>query len=415
MNYGKGLNIIKELVQNYYADHLNPNKLYHNLQHTRDVVACALKIAGDYKLDARSLFIIEAASWLHDIDFPENPGAQKKEIRVAENILNKVCDDDNLAKEIKACILATRMSRKPKDLLQQITCDASRFDLGSADFLLRSRLMRREYALMTGIKLSKEEWKRRDLELLQHHRFKTDIAKQLFQNQQNINLQKLLDDTGIIPSSTSEGAKAGAEVNIKNEISTQIPAVNKTEPNTAINNHDKRPDRGIETMFRISSNNHQALSQMADNKAHIMITVNSIIISVLLSVLVRSLDNEPHLTIPVAILLIVNVVTIIFSILATRPNIPSGTYSKEDSKNHKPNLLFFGNFYKMPLDDFSERMTHLMENRNYLYNSLIVNLHEQGIVLGKKYTYLRISYNVFMYGLVVSILSFGIAILINGA
>lgn len=182
---------------------------------------------------------------------------------------------------------------------------------------------------------------------------------------------------------------------------------------TPASKNKKRPNRGIETMFRISSNNHQALSQMADNKAHIMITVNSIIISVLLSVLIRSLDNEPHLTIPVAILLLVNVITIIYSILATRPNIPSGKFSKNDLDQQKVNLLFFGNFYKMPLGDFSEGMTRLMENRNFLYNSLIVNLHQQGLVLGKKYKYLRISYNIFMYGLVMSLIAFGIAIAIK--
>lgn len=179
------------------------------------------------------------------------------------------------------------------------------------------------------------------------------------------------------------------------------------------NKNKKRPDRGIETMFRISSNNHQALSQMADNKAHIMITVNSIIISVLLSVLLRSLDNEPHLAIPVVILLLVNVITITYSILATRPNIPSGKFSKEDLGNQKVNLLFFGNFYKMPLDDFAEGMGRLMESRNFLYNSLIVNLHQQGLVLGKKYKYLRISYNVFMYGLVLSLIAFGAAIFLK--
>ena len=171
----------------------------------------------------------------------------------------------------------------------------------------------------------------------------------------------------------------------------------------------KRPDRGIETMFRISSNNHQALSQMADNKAHIMITVNSIIISVLLSVLFRGIENEPQLAISVAILMLVNVITITYSILATRPNIPSGKFSKEDLRSQKVNLLFFGNFYKMPLADYAEGMGQLMESRNFLYKSLIVNLHQQGLVLGKKYRYLRISYNVFMYGLILSLMAFGVA------
>src|SRR5205085_79364 len=47
----------------------------------------------------------------------------------------------------------------------------------------------------------------------------------------------------------------------------------------------ERTDKGVETMFRISSSNHQRLSDMADNKSHILITVNSIIISVVASLL----------------------------------------------------------------------------------------------------------------------------------
>ena len=50
------------------------------------------------------------------------------------------------------------------------------------------------------------------------------------------------------------------------------------------NKKNERPIRGVETMFRVSSSNHQRLSVMADNKAHIMISVNSIIVSVALRI-----------------------------------------------------------------------------------------------------------------------------------
>ena len=43
---------------------------------------------------------------------------------------------------------------------------------------------------------------------------------------------------------------------------------------------DQKPTRGIETMFRTTSKNHMELSAIADNKANIMISINSIILSV---------------------------------------------------------------------------------------------------------------------------------------
>ena len=428
MVYQKSLLQIKEFVENYYADNLNPNRLYHNLQHTQEVLGRVLEVAGHYKLDSKSLFIIQAAAWFNDIGYledPDNPG--KRGSRIAERFLTEIQIDTDIIKSIKSCILSTRLPQTPKNFMEQVVCDANMYYLGLEDFDQRSKLIRKELILVTGRKISKEEWKHRNIELLQNHRFKTDYAKQSLTVQQKKNLDQLLDAS---ESSKELSKDAGNTANKSG--SNTAPATNstitqqkdltdvspqkikpKSSESSAPAKNTNRPDRGIETMFRISSTNHQALSQMADNKAHIMITVNSIIISVLLSVLFRSLDNEPHLAIPVAILLLVNVITIIFSILATRPNIPPGNFTKEDLDNQEVNLLFFGHFYKMQLNDYSEAMIQLMEDRNFLYNSLIKNLYQQGLVLGKKYRFLRVSYNVFMYGLVLSIVAFGIAILIH--
>jgi predicted metal-dependent HD superfamily phosphohydrolase len=174
-------------------------------------------------------------------------------------------------------------------------------------------------------------------------------------------------------------------------------------------NKSERPEKGIETMFRITSGNQQRLSDMADNKAHIMISTNSIILSVILSILLRKLEDNPHLIIPTLILLVICVVTMVFSILATRPTLPAGTFTKDDVAEKKVNLLFFGNFYKMELPDYFAGMEQMMEDRDYLYGSLIKDLYSQGVVLGRKYHLLRIAYNVFMFGIIASVLAFMIA------
>ena len=170
-----------------------------------------------------------------------------------------------------------------------------------------------------------------------------------------------------------------------------------------------RPERGIETMFRISSNNHQRLSDMADNKAHIMITTTSIIISVLLSLLLRKLEDNPQLIIPTMLLLAVCVVTMVFSILATRPNLPPGTFTQQDLDTRKVNLLFFGNFYKMSFEEYDSGMKQMMNDRDFLYGSLTKDVYSQGIVLGRKYQLLRRGYSVFMYGIIASVIAFFIA------
>jgi hypothetical protein len=171
----------------------------------------------------------------------------------------------------------------------------------------------------------------------------------------------------------------------------------------------EKPDKGIETMFRISSSNHQRLSDMADNKAHIMITVNSIILSAIISLLLRRLSDYEYMIIPTFIMLSISLLAMTFSILATRPSIPDGTFLRTDVDNKKVNLLFFGNYYKMGLDDYSYGMTKMMEDKEFLYGTLIKDVYSQGVVLGKKYRLLRIAYNIFMFGLIASVLAFIIA------
>jgi hypothetical protein len=171
----------------------------------------------------------------------------------------------------------------------------------------------------------------------------------------------------------------------------------------------KDPGRSIDTVFRITSNNNQRLSSQADSKAHILIQVNAIIISVLLSVLLRRIEDNANLAIPAILLLTVNLVTIIFSILATRPQIPPGRFTRADLDEKRVNLLFFGNFYRMSLEEYAGGMLQMMEDRDFLYGSLIRDVYFQGIALGRKYRWLRWSYNVFMYGLIVSVTAFVIA------
>lgn len=171
----------------------------------------------------------------------------------------------------------------------------------------------------------------------------------------------------------------------------------------------KKTEKGIEKMFRIVTGNNQRLSAMADNKAHILISVNSILLSAVIGLLFRKLDEYTYLQIPTYVLLTVSVVTIVFSILATRPKLPSGKFTKEDLHERKTNLLFFGNFYKMPLTDYIQGMELIMEERDILYHSLLKYIYSQGLVLARKYSLLRIAYNIFMFGIIISVLCFIVA------
>lgn len=176
------------------------------------------------------------------------------------------------------------------------------------------------------------------------------------------------------------------------------------------------PERGIETMFRVALRNHITLSDIADTKANILLSVNAIIISISLSTLLPKLDNpsNSYLITPSIIFIILIVISMVLSILATKPNITEGQFTKQDVKEKKVNLLFFGNFHKMKLNEFEWAMAEMMKDKDYLYSSLTKDLYYLGLVLNRKYKLLRITYTVFMIGIIISILAYGIAFYLQG-
>ncbi|MGZ3944285.1 MAG: Pycsar system effector family protein [Mucilaginibacter sp.] len=169
--------------------------------------------------------------------------------------------------------------------------------------------------------------------------------------------------------------------------------------------------RAVQTMFKSSSSNHQRLSVMADNKAFIMITVNSIIISVAIGLFIGKFVDRPHLIWPTVLLLLVNIAAIIYSVLATRPNIPKGTFTRDDVDQKRVNLLFFGSYYKMELKEFDYGIKQMMDDNEFLYDTLIKDIYWQGKILGRKFRLLRISYDIFMYGIAASVAGYVLALL----
>jgi hypothetical protein len=154
---------------------------------------------------------------------------------------------------------------------------------------------------------------------------------------------------------------------------------------------------------------------MADSKAHILITVNSIILSVTVSFLFSKIAFYPELRIPTAILVLTCLIAVTFAILATRPSVSAGKFTEEDIRNKKTNLLFFGNFHKMELEDYQWGMSQMIRDKEYLYHTMIMDIYYLGVVLAKKYRYLRISYTIFMVGLIIAVIAFAIAGLSSGA
>jgi predicted metal-dependent HD superfamily phosphohydrolase len=409
MKFQQLLEEVKHYVTAYFETHHDPELIYHNLKHTKDVVAAATQIANHYQLSDEDFFIVIAAAWFHDTGyFADKMHHEAKSVEVATHQLKQLQVETAVIDKVNACIMATQMPQKPGNLLEQILCDADLFHLGTDDFRDKSKLMRKELEACKHQEIDKDTWRKGNIEFFEAHQYFTDYSRLLLNDHKAKNLEKLKDKDSEVKEKTEE--KNVAEVAKSDHVEAAI--VKEDHDHHEKKHKGDKPERGIETMFRISSSNHQRLSDMADNKAHIMITVNSIILSAIISLVLRKLDEHSNLLIPTFMLLAVSLTTMIFSILSTRPSIPSGLFTHDDIEKRTVNLLFFGNFYRMSLNEYSDGMIKMMDDKDFLYGSLIRDNYSQGVVLGKKYRLLRVSYNIFMFGLIISVLAFIISSLL---
>ncbi|WP_214227471.1 Pycsar system effector family protein [Pedobacter sp. B4-66] len=397
MQYRELLDLLRAHVASLFQSHEDERFTYHNLHHTEQVVENVVRIANHYQLSDQDFFIVVASSWFHDMGYLFDCSQHEmKGTSLANDFLSDKGVTPDIIEQVKGCIMATKMPQSPVGLLQEIVCDADLFHLGSDSFKERNRLMRKEAEAFIKHKIDKADWRIKTIALFKAHHYHTEFCQQLLNSKKAQNLAELEH-------------KLITEQNVDTTGISKIDLSKENEPKESKKNKGDKPSRGIETMFRITSTNHQRLSDMADNKAHIMISTNSIILSVILSVLLRKLEDNPHLIIPTLLLLIICVVTMVFSILATRPSIPTGIFTPDDIKEKRVNLLFFGNFYRMSLPDYESGMIKMMDDRDFLYGSLIKDVYAQGVVLGRKYRLLRIAYSVFMFGIIAAVLAFIVA------
>jgi predicted metal-dependent HD superfamily phosphohydrolase len=385
-------------VEKYVVDYINTNVaksfVYHNVTHTKSVVDNTKEIIEGSNIEEKQANQLVLAAWFHDTGYAKGvDNHEENSVQIASDFLKQ----HNIAEEdlqvISELIMVTKMGNKPTNLLEQIICDADCAHIGSKNFEDLTELLRKELELTQGISISEAEWLQENIKFLsEQHQFHTPYATKNWQKRKGKNLASALKSLKKITLESSKLKQKKAELKFKKE---------KVE----------LPERGIETMFRVALRNHITLSDIADTKANILLSVNAIIISMVLSNLVSKLDNptNDYLIIPTIIFTIFTVVSMVLSILATRPNVTQGKFNKEDVANKKVNLLFFGNFHKMKLDEFEWAMGEMMKDRDYLYGSLTKDLYFLGLVLNRKYSLLRTTYTVFMIGIVVSVLSFVIA------
>lgn len=394
--------IVKEAeayVRALFEEERREGLSYHDIIHTEYVAAQARQIGQQSGLDQEEMNIVVLAAWFHDSGFVIRSDNHEDE---SQSMASKFLHEKGVAEEtidkVVECIEATRMPQNPGDnLLAQVLCDADMAYLSEDFYIERTNLLRKEWNHESEKKLSRKAYYKETIELFERHQYFTPYGKANLSPGKEKNLQLLHS----LLSEKNKGKKNKRKASRAKAKKKQMRKIDK----------EKMPGRGVESMFRLTARNQINLSSIADNKANILISINTIVLTVLVSIGIGKISDYPVITIPAVFFISTCLITIIFAILSTRPKISSGKFSKEDIHHKRINLLFFGNFYNMEMEEYEWAVKEMMDDPDYLYSSMIRDQYSLGKVIANKYRLLRIAYTIFMIGLIVSSLLFAVFIL----
>lgn len=388
-------------IKQYYTAEFSPGFSFHDYNRAVDIVRNCVRLGELMNLSKDDLQTLHLAAWLLETGYCKDYyNYQAASVAFANDYLSTQGVDDEIKKAIEEMILSTRIPQQPVTLMAQVLCDASTYHLAEKNLLRNLENLRLERSAEGNKDYTDKEWMAENLNMLNENFYFTSAARELFGKKKQKQKALLQNQPGDLQDNRQE----------------------QTEPSRLLSNSEKsleplleniKLERGVETFFKIAERRHMELSVMAHNKASLLISINSIVVSIVLSVLITKLDENRYLLLPTLLLVITCLITIVLAIISTKPRFIKKNAKGNHTEGEENNILFFGHFSKLSLNDYKIAMKETYKNKNELYDSISRDIYYQGIILVWKYRYITYSYNVFMYGYIITILSFIIAFIIQ--
>ena len=380
--------LARQFVLNLFNQKNDARLVFHSYRQANEIVKNVNVLAQANGSTEAEWEIAVLAGWFYNIGYLFD---YQKPAPKSEELANKFLSAHNFTNEKKTAILETirvahsgQSSKKPES---QMLSDAVNGVIFGPSFFENAPLWQLERELMLGHKYEPTDWSAFLMNQLKECRFYTSHAK--------VNAEPLA--AGHVVS-----LKQRIEKEKKREVSRAVPS------NRKFDSIEPRMNSGVQTFFRTNYRTHINLSAIADQKANIMISVNAILISVVISLIsYRNMtETNPAILMPVLIFLVTGLASLIFAVLAARPKVTSNINDGTPIEEAKKHLVFFGNFVSLKVEKYEELLEEMFQDTELLYGNLSRDLYYLGKVLDRKYRFLSISYNIFMVGFVATVLIF---------
>lgn len=390
---GKNIEAAAAYVKERFNDKLEPKFLFHNFAYSEEIAEKAEELAEKAGLEDREKELLIIAAYFYPLGYIGGP--QEVPSRSAEELTNwakREGVDVKSGKSSAADWVKKAHDARPNDELPvRLLHDAANSWLGRKRYDRRADLLQLERDAINGKEGDPVKFGEDMQDYLLNFQYLTTFGLEDFDKRRRKNVSK------------------------------QQSSNYKVEQKEVKAKTGKNFGRGIDTVYRTAFRTHINLSTIADGKANMMISINTIIISVLLAASGASLSyfedvffENPEFLIPLISLLLSSLIAVTFAVFSARPSVTEYKIKKDKLiKSKDASLLYFGNFLKLEKSDFVNYLSNIKLDQGSLYDDLSRDLYDLGSVLHKKYLLLTISYNTFVGGLALAVLSFLAVYLLN--
>src|ERR1700752_958576 len=168
-----------------------------------------------------------------------------------------------------------------------------------------------------------------------------------------------------------------------------------------------------DSLLRDTSSNYIRLIGDADRKARIMIVVNSILLTISVTLFTKSLrgmELSPA-WISLTLLIISNLLALFFTIVSVKPEIHVSV-----GKDTEDNILHYKKCSEYSLVEYTMKILSTMQDNDKKLEAMIKEIHYFGNLLTRKYKLLKIAHRYFYWGLLLSVASYLLILLLtNGS
>ena len=368
---------VKDLLQRSLPEGM----VFHDWEHTNQVRKAVRQLTKEFELSKTDRLDLELAAIFHDVGFIETyQDHETASQRIAEEYLRARHFPETRINRVLELIGSTRDGHAPQNLAERILRDADISHTGEKGYRARAERLRQERNQFLGKDVDVAQWHAANAKFLDGRDFHTPEAERIWGKRKRKNLAKT--------ETRHTEAKEEALVLIEDSKSARM-------------------------MFKTALRNHIDLTSIADNKANIMLSLNTLILAVGMPAAAKWIDGSLYLLIPSLLLLTTALITIFYATVSTRPIKMNGETDLKRLENGKTNLFFFGNFYGLEQQQYQNSIRKIVADNEHLDDSIINDLYFLGLALGDKFAQLRRCYNVFMIGMVLTFFSFVVSYVIK--